>query len=278
MASESTEEDAVQVTLPEDLGAWLEDRAIEQDTDPERLLVDLLAAYRATVDLDAEADGTKLAVTLATGESIEDYVSAAVETALAEELSTTRAEVRWDLADRMEELQSEFDQKIEDVRQRLVQVKLETDAKAPKEHQHADVEAVEGLPNRLRQLEAAIERLRENLVDLAEEDEAPDEDLAERLDEVEERLRTVAWVCSDLREAHESGGGGSPAVDCIKHEGAELDVERARCENCGAGVHLGLLTEPACPHCDATVTSVEAGNGFFGKPRLLVASQLDSGE
>ncbi|PSP59271.1 CopG family transcriptional regulator, partial [Halobacteriales archaeon QH_7_66_37] len=39
-----------------------------------------------------------------------------------------------------------------------------------------------------------------------------------------------------------------------------------------------LLTDPACPHCDATVTNVEADPGWFRKPKLRVASQLESGE
>jgi len=83
-------------------------------------------------------------------------------------------------------------------------------------------------------------------------------------------------VVSDLREAHESQGG-MEAVDRIKRAAAKNDIDRANCENCNSGVAVALLTEPECPHCEATVTNVEAASGFFGKPRLLTASQLESG-
>jgi len=94
---------------------------------------------------------------------------------------------------------------------------------------------------------------------------------------MEDRLQTVAWVVSDLREAHESGNG-LQAVERIKRAAAKADVERAKCENCGNGVTLSLLTDPECPHCSATVTNVEADPGWFRKPKLRVASQLESGE
>jgi len=102
-------------------------------------------------------------------------------------------------------------------------------------------------------------------------------DAEQRLAELQDRLKTVAWVVSDLREAQESSGG-LQAVERIKRAAAKNNIERANCENCGDGVTLSLLTDPECPHCSATVTNVEASSGWFGKPKLLTAAQLESGE
>ena len=72
--------------------------------------------------------------------------------------------------------------------------------------------------------------------------------------------------------------GGLDAVERVKRAAAKADVDRARCENCDNGVDIALLTDPHCPHCEATVADVEGASGFFSKPKLLVASQLESGE
>ena len=293
MASESTEDESVRVTLPADLGAWLEDRAAHLDVDRDTLLVQLLASYRTTAELDGEVNAEDLEVALGSAESledriaavveregatiVEDRVAAAVEAALAEQRDTTPEEVRRELAGRLDGLEGDLDEKIQDVRERVIQVKREADAKAPKDHSHDDLERIDGIVTRLAEVESAIGDLEDDLAAEADDRAAAVEDVQTQLDEVDERLQTVAWVVSDLRDAYESRGSVE-AVDRIKRAAAELDVQRARCENCGDGVDLALLTEPTCPQCDATVTNVEAASGFFGKPQLLVASQLESGE
>ena len=236
MASESTDDGSVTLSLPADLDSWLDDRARRLDVDRETLLVQLLASYRAVADGDAGADD--LPVTDAAQEHLDD---------------------------RLEALREDHEENIADVRDRIVQVKKEADRKAPRDHGHDELERVATLAGRVAALE-----------DTVEGSDLLGTDLADRLDELESRLRTVAWAVNGLRDAQETGD--SEAVERLKRSAARADVDRGRCEHCGKGVDIALLTDPECPHCGATVTDVEAASGFFGKPRLLVASQLEPGE
>jgi predicted Zn-ribbon and HTH transcriptional regulator len=309
MASESTDEESVRITLPTELGAWLDDRAEDLDVDRETLLRQLLASYRTTAELDGTADAegppmiigdeaviddqveaaleehveaavaaeVQAALEDEVGDLIRSRVADAVEAALADRFETTPAAVSDELGARIESLETDVDGKIQDVRERVIQVKREADSKAPADHSHDELERIDGIVTRLAEVESAVSRVEADLDDETEDREEAVGAVEEQLEDVQDRLQTVAWVVSDLREAQERKGG-IEAVDRIKRAAAELDVERAKCENCGSGVTLSLLTEPNCPHCDATVTNVEDASGFFGKPQLLVASQLESGE
>ncbi len=325
MASESTEDESVRVSLPAEVAAWLDDRAADLDVDRERLLLQLVSAYRATAELDGEVDADDLEVVLGAEASLDDRVAEvvdaqaremvteelkdavarevrstldaelddaveervegvvadriadAVDAALADRLEATPGEVRTELGERLDALERDVDEKVQDVRERVIQVKREADAKAAADHSHEDLARLDGVVTRLAEVESAVGSLEHDLADEAEDRADAVAEVEERLDEMQDRLQTVAWVVSDLRETMESQGG-IEAVDRIKRSAAELDVDRAQCESCGEGVALGLLTEPNCPHCDATVTDIEAASGFFGKPQLLVAAQLESGE
>lgn len=316
MASESTEEQTTTVTLPGELDDWLDEHATTLDVDKETLLVQLLSSYRTTVELDDSTDsGSTLEAV--TDEVIDDRVEAAVaaeldatldeeltariESALdavlaehlseelddrltdqvndvvADQVTESTNSVQRRLENRLDSMRSEFDEKITDVRERVIQVKREADAKSPADHTHEQLDAVDSLSEELTEIGRKLEQLRDEYDETVPDQESAVEDLDDRLETVEERLQTVAWVVSDLREAHESDGG-LEAVERIKRAAAKEDIERAKCENCGEGVSLALLTDPECPHCEATVTNVEPSGGWFGDPKLLVASQLESGE
>jgi uncharacterized protein (DUF3084 family) len=284
MASESTEEKSVTISLPAELDDWLETRAETLDVDREALLVELLDSHRAI-----EEEGVDGWEEIADHESIRETVVAEVEARLTDEMKEI---VEWVVAETFEsrfaestdDLAAEFEERIEaveethaeqidDVRDRVVQVKRETDQKAAAEHDHEEFDRIESIASRLDDIEQRVAAIDEQIDERDDDAEA----IEERLDSVEERLKTVAWIVRDLRDAHETSGEVE-AVERIKRAAAKADIERARCENCNEGVSLGLLTEPECPHCQATVTNVEPAEGFFSKPTLLVASQLESGE
>jgi hypothetical protein len=316
MASESSTERTVSVSLPAELDEWLDEQAGALDVDREQLLRQLLASYRTASELDGDSpslriddvavEGTvedhldevlddRLAteiaetvddrleaevqdlVTAAVADALEERVQEQVEATLTEQVNEATTSVQRQLTNRIDTIESEFDEKIEDVRERVIQVKKEADTKAPKDHHHEEFRAVEELSETVGELESEFEGLREEFDATVPDNEQQLADVDDRLAEMQERLQTVAWVVSDLREAHESGGG-LEAVERIKRAAAKADIERANCQNCGEGVTLALLTDPECPHCNATVTNVEPAGGWFGKPKLVTASQLESGE
>ena len=309
MASESTE-GAVSVDLPSELHDWLEEKATELGVEREQLLVQLVAAYRTAAEVDdgpavlGPPDGSTLpadAVADAVdgrvadiideqvSDTVEEHVADAIEDQLgstvresAEPLVTERVNestkaVQRQLGDRIDAVEEEFTEKLEDVRERVIQVKKEADAKAPADHTHEQLEAVADLDRSVATLEDELAELRSTVEKAVPEHESKITEVDARIAEMEDRLKTVAWVVSDLRDAHESGKG-LEAVERIKRAAAKADIERAKCENCGNKVTLALLTDPTCPHCDATVTNVEPDPGWFRKPKLRVASQLESGD
>lgn len=288
MASESTEEASLTVDLPPELADWLDDRARDLDLDRETVLVELLGSYRA---LDGEVDDETLPVADPTEirEVVADEVEArfeegmkdTVEWVLAEtfesRLSDMKDALQSEVETEMERSQEEYEEKIEDVRDRIVQVKREADEKAPEDHDHEEFERLTAIEDGLADLEERVDGIESDLDERVDEQADELGAVEERLDTVQDRLKTVAWIVRDLREAHESGSE-LEAVERIKRAAAKADVDRAKCERCGEGVSIGLLTDPECPHCEATVTNVEPADGFFSKPKLLVASQLEAGE
>jgi chromosome segregation ATPase len=284
MASESTEGGSVSVVLPPELHDWLEEQAAELGVDTGQLLAQLVASYRVTAEADLEAE---------LDEQIESTVQSMLTDTLTEQLGTTVQEaaeplvtervneattaVQSQLTDRIDTVEGEFQAKLEDVRERVIQVKKETDGKAPDDHTHEALEDIAALEEQIVTMEEVLRELQTEIDETVPEHAAHIDGLEDRVLEIEDRLQTVAWVVSDLREAHESGNG-LQAVERIKRAAAKANIKRATCESCGDGVTLSLLTDPECPHCSATVTNVEPNPGWFRKPKLRVASQLESGE
>ncbi|WP_336325995.1 hypothetical protein [Halovenus sp. HT40] len=289
MASESSGERTVSITLPADLDEWLDQQASAAEIDREELLVQLLASYRMAADGDGHPGGDVLMdheeIADAVRSQLDEQLSAqldsrieqAVDQALTDQLSEATNSVQRQLSKRIDSVESEFDEKIDDVRERVIQIKKETDAKAPKDHTHDQLQSIPEIQRTLTELEAELDELQTEFAETVPEQEKTITDIGGRVEEMQDRLQTVAWVVSDLREAQESTGG-LEAVERIKRAAAKADIERADCENCGEGVTLSLLTDPECPHCNATVTNVEPASGWFGSPTLLTAAQLESGD
>ncbi|MFC7193707.1 hypothetical protein ACFQL4_02135 [Halosimplex aquaticum] len=130
MASESSDDAAVSVSLPADAEAWLDRKADDLGVDREAVVVQLLAAYRAAEEF-GDAD-----VSAAIGTDVE-----AVEEGLSAEI------------DRVE---ADFAEKIRDVRERVVQVKRETDRKADADHSHPEFGELATLSSAVDDLESAL--------------------------------------------------------------------------------------------------------------------------
>jgi len=294
MASESSDE-GVSMSLPADLSEWVDRKAADLGVDRETVVVQLLASYRAMEELDGEVDAD---AALASDDAIEDRVrevvaaripdiAAAVGDRLDDEGDDT-ADVEERLTTELDRVESEFTEQVQDVRERVIQVKREADAKAPADHDH---DAIDDLAAAVADIEERVAEVDDGLSSQGDRLDATDEevdalaervdavaDAADRLDEVEDRLQTVAWVVSDLRDAQEAQTAGTEAIDRLKRTAAQLDVDRAVCENCSTAVEIALLPTPTCPHCDVALSDVEPASGIFGKPQLTVAKQLEAGE
>lgn len=296
MASESREEEAITVELPPDLDEWLDEQAAELGEPREVVVQQLLASYRATAELDdAEsldsvfeieqqvqdvvADQLDAAVAAAVDDAIETRLDATVQDRLPD--ITDAVEGRLD--DRFDAVESEFHGKIEDVRERVIQLKKELDTKAPADHEaFAAVDDLEEEVTALnRELVETRDELDADIADQAAEIEAVEsrfDELEARLDDTEDKLKRVAWVVNDLRDDQGGRDVHQEAVDSIKRAAAQEGITTASCQNCSESVDVSLLTEPQCPHCNTPVNDVRPEGGIIRKKaRLVTAKQLEAG-
>ena len=125
MGSEPVEE------LPDDLEAWVAERAAAADTTRAAVVRRLMAAHRlldehpeSLDDADVASLGGDIARPPDGADSGVDDLGAHLD----------------DLSGRVEGLESDLDEKITDVRERVIQVKREADDKAPAGHDHPSID------------------------------------------------------------------------------------------------------------------------------------------
>ena len=232
--------------LPDRLDEWVDRRAAELGTDRAGVLARAVAVLR-TVE-----DGT-------------DGDDAAVDPRRLEE--------------RVSELEADVDAKIDDVRDRVVQVKREADAKADANHDHPDVRAAAAeartaaaqASDRAESAESAVDGIDERVATGFENFEAVLSHLRDETDENAAKLDTAARVLLDLRARVadlERAAVRDEAVADIRAEANRRGVTVARCESCDATVSLGLLNDPACPDCGVAFDGLGPDPGFLRKPVL----------
>ncbi|MFB6089587.1 MAG: CopG family transcriptional regulator [Halobellus sp.] len=254
--------------LPEDLERWVAERADATGESRREVVRRLLAAHRLldehpelfadgeTPDAAADAD--------AFGGGADAETDGSTNGASFGEADTDPdAPALGDLASRVADLEAELDEKITDVRERVIQVKRETDAKAPADHDHPDLE------RRLEGGFANYEEVLQYLTDVADDHDA--------------KLDTLASAIVDLRDRVgelERRRNERDAAAALRREANRHGVTTARCGACGESVTLPLLDAPFCPHCEATFEELDPKRGFFGSNRLVVGQRpaLEAGE
>lgn len=238
-------------TLPEELQSWLDERAAEADVEADELLTRAVVAYRLVDEEDGVLD------------------EAAVPSDATDELDR--------LDERVDSLQSELDEKIDDVRSRVVQVKREADRKAPADHGHPELEdrvdaagtAATEAQDQLDQLGDRLDRGFENYEEILTY-------LRDTTDELDDKLTRLARATVSLRRRTaqmEATVALWRGVDDLKTEANRHGVTSAKCGECGSVVHVGLLGKPRCPHCEQPFTGVEPARGFFGSATLEVGDR-----
>ncbi|WP_353634459.1 hypothetical protein ABSL23_01270 [Halobacterium sp. NMX12-1] len=249
--------DAVETTLEGPVASWLSARADDLGVPPEQFLEGVLAAYR-------EADEQTDVVT-------------------SDDLDERLAAVEDDLRADVEAVDSEFDEKIQDVRERVIQVKRDADAKAPKDHDHPDLssQAEEAL-DAARDAQAEVAEVAETARRLRERVDAGFDNFEEVLTYLRDETRdldrktaTLATAVVSMRDSVASLAAAEARrerAERLKREANLAGVTEADCGDCGETVTVALLTAPECPFCAATFEEVEANPGWFGTDVLVTGS------
>lgn len=250
--------------LPDELEQWLEKRAEATEQGREELLARAVATYRLLSEEEEalSAEGTK-----------------PLDERLAE------------LQRRLDELESETDDRIEDVRERVVQVLKTAKDKADPDHDHPELETtVEEVDDELGTLSISVSELDTAVGDVEGELDALSEQvdggfenyetvltsLTDRVDDLDGKLDTLAGAVVDLRKRAvelESAEARRSAVEEIQAEAHSHGVRKGDCESCGRTIELGLLTAPRCPGCQQPLVGVEPGGGFLRSATVTVGDQ-----
>ncbi|MFB6112135.1 MAG: CopG family transcriptional regulator [Halobacteriaceae archaeon] len=200
----------------------------------------------------------------------------------------------------IEAVESDLGSKVEDVRDRVIQVKRETDEKAPGDHDHESVEqrleelaaAVESLETSvtdLERIEPTVESLESTVDELTETVDAIErrteegfenyetvlEDLLDRADTMEHRTEALGRAAAQLQQAVESLQSQTAAREraaALQREANRKGIREADCAACETTLDIALLDEAACPACETTFSGVSRRANF------LRSHTLDTGD
>lgn len=258
MEDGSSEGRTLSLELPAALDAWLAERSSELDVDRSELVLQALDGYRTAADSAEEDAVAALRTALEEGSvDLEETVRDAITDSLADRLYG-----------RIETLESETEESLDDIRRRVVQVKQETDAKADADHSHPEFDRVD-------RIDEEFESLRERVAAL--EADAPD-DLAADVAETRTRLTRLARVVTRLHEERRAEREEETTLDEIRRTAARKGHERAVCEACEETVRISLLPTARCPHCEYPFGRlVDGAGGLFGGLPRLVGGREDTG-
>ena len=272
MASEQGD----QAPLPSGIEEWIADRTADTGDSRETVLARAVASYRLLAE-DADEDEV-------------------LETTLSEleaRIEALEADPAPD-SDRIEALEADLDDHVEDLRSRIVDVVKEARSRAPADHSHeafddrlsaveddlagiADYEStVEGLRESTEQLEAEVGALDGMIEDRLGVAEGELGSVSESVETLETKADRLAGAVVDLRrrlKRIESHVTHQTALAKLLETAAREDIEKARCDNCNETVQLGLLVEPACPHCRSAFDGIEPGSMFFKSAWLTIADR-----
>ena len=248
MATESADEPELSVSLPPPLEEWVDEHAASLDVDREELLVQMVSAYRAAADLDGDAAGSGSAPDL---ETLREEVRTEVETQLAGRDIDAGA-----VDDRVDALESEVEEDLKSVRNRVLQLRDALRSRADADHTH---EEFDRLADRLDGVAADAAELSDDVSTLETD-----------LNEVGARLDTLARVVLELRDrTADRGDDRTHRLDRLRRTANRRGITDASCDSCGESVSVPLLTDPACPHCDAELRDVTTAGLIFTRATLV---------
>ncbi|MEF8772789.1 hypothetical protein [Halodesulfurarchaeum sp.] len=189
-----------------------------------------------------------------------------------------------ELEAKIERLESTVESDIQDVRERVVQVKRETDAKASQDHSHESLEA------ELTELEGDVEDIHETLDQTNSRMEGGFNNFEEILESLLDRTVALETDVDKLGQVLRSVRNTLDAVaqrdqrraraDHLKQNAATTGVRTAKCEACRSRIDVALLSAATCPSCGESFHTLDANPGFFGTSILETGDRpaLEGGE
>lgn len=247
-------------SLPEPLREWLTEKADALGTTQSDILARAVAAYRLVDEGGDELDARLESDVENLRERVDDFES------------------------RLSDAEDDFDEKLADVRNRVVQVKREADEKAPRDHDHPDLESrVNRVLQHVGELDQSVTDVRNRVDEGFENYEEVLEYLRDETDELDEKTTRLAQAVLETRERVrrlEETRAELLAVREIQRAANRNGETSATCDSCGSRVTIGLLSKPTCPHCEATITDFTPSTGFFGSATLHTGDRpaLEAGD
>jgi outer membrane murein-binding lipoprotein Lpp len=226
---------------PEGVGDWIAEIARGRDVSEEELLSGLIEAS------DAET------------------------TAAPDRFESVRSDLA-ELENRIDSLDAGLDEKVSDVRERVIQIKREVDTKADAGHDHPELASeVDDLAGDMSALEEDINALEDRVETGMTDVTAGVEELGAEVDglasEVNRKLNLLGAATVELRDQIRTiitAREEHAVLKTLQAEANRNGVRTASCESCSNGVQVGLLAEPRCPHCEKPFDAVEPKSWFFG--------------
>ncbi|MDZ7850358.1 MAG: hypothetical protein U5K70_05950 [Halodesulfurarchaeum sp.] len=176
----------------------------------------------------------------------------------------------------LEELEAKIEADIQDVRERVIQVKRETDEKSPASHEHESLEtALEELESELEATRERLDRTESQLEGGFENFEEILETLLDRTSDLESDVDTIGRALKSMRQTLDTVAEREQQrarADHLKETAAGRGVRTAKCEGCKSKIDVALLSEARCPTCGESFHTLDANPGFFG------TSILETGE
>lgn len=253
MATESAGDSEHVVSLSPSLDEWLDERANALGIDRTVLLDQLLETYKSAVEFDDR--------------NFEQV----------REKSRSRADDR-----RLEELETEVTNDVEDIRSRVLQLRDSVDDlgdaiedPASVNHSHEEIRDLSVRVEAVSETVATVEDELESFENTFEAFSPRVDSIDDRLDVVESRLdRLARAVLAQTQQAKTTQSAAAALAD-IRREANRIGTTNAGCAGCGNTVHLGLLSEPVCPHCDSRLLGLELPQSvlpWFDRPHLTVGA------
>lgn len=166
-----------------------------------------------------------------------------------------------ELAGEVEEVRESVDRKHESVAERADE--LEEELEQERETRASEQQMLAGEQDRIgSRLDSEFENLETiltYLVSRTDELEAGVSDIDSRQEEALTRLR---------RERD--------ALNSIKREAADANVQSGECESCGETIDIGMLSQPYCPACEKMLTGVEEEQKWLFFSDIVVTTESES--